>query len=171
MNTIMRRVATRDHELLMRVQLSPHASAFRRRCWSIATHAGGAMATLLLSLAPLFDDGSFRLAAERSLTLLVVSHVMVQLLKRSVGRPRPARNEHSLVQAPDRFSFPSGHAAAATSVAIAYASVFPVLAVPILACAAFVGASRVVLGVHFPADVLAGHVLALMSAFGVATIV
>lgn len=105
--------------------------------------------------------------ARRSVVLLVASHVLVQLVKRTVGRPRPAAGERRFLHAPDRFSFPSGHAAAALSVAIGYASVSPHLSVPLLGFAAVVEASRIVLGVHFPADVLAGQVIAIVTAAGV----
>jgi undecaprenyl-diphosphatase len=162
MNAIVRRVAIRDHQLLMRLQLSPQTTAVRRRAWFAVTHAGGATTTLFASLAPLLASGSLRVAAERSLILLVVSHVIVQIIKRSVSRPRPMFDP--LIRVPDRYSFPSGHAAAAASVALAYASVFPALAVPILTSAAVVGVSRVVLGVHFPADVIAGQLITTVSA-------
>lgn len=62
---------------------------------------------------------------------------------------------------PDRFSFPSGHATAALSVALSYAWFYPSLAAPIIAISAAVGASRVFLGVHYPGDVAAGQAIAL----------
>jgi undecaprenyl-diphosphatase len=162
------RVAARDQALLHRMQLSPNASMLSRRLWLLITHSGGAVVTLVASLAPLWLDGSVRDGARRSAVLLVASHVLVQLVKRTVSRPRPAANERQFLHAPDRFSFPSGHAAAALSVAIGYASVSPHLSAPLLGFAAVVGASRIVLGVHYPADVLAGQVIAIITALGVA---
>jgi undecaprenyl-diphosphatase len=38
---------------------------------------------------------------------------------------------------------------------------FPVLAVPIIVLAGVVGASRVILGVHYPGDVAAGQAIAV----------
>lgn len=59
----------------------------------------------------------------------------------------------------DRYSFPSGHTLhAVTFTAIAIHHV-PVLAVGLVPFALLVAASRVVLGLHYPSDVLAGATL------------
>jgi undecaprenyl-diphosphatase len=165
---ILERAAARDLALLMRIQLSPDASDLERVAWSLVTHAGGAVATLAVSIGPLLVESPLRDGARRAAVFLVVSHVLVQLIKRTVSRERPHFTHAPTVKIPDRFSFPSGHAAAAASVAIGYASVHPFLAVPLLVAGALVGASRVVLGVHFPADVLAGQVIALVTAVAAA---
>jgi len=89
---------------------------------------------------------------------------VVQLLKRTVTRARPAlpTGIEALMQPPDRFSFPSGHSASTLSVALALASALPpAAAVPLCAVAVAVGLSRCYLGVHYPGDVLAGWTLAL----------
>jgi undecaprenyl-diphosphatase len=64
------------------------------------------------------------------------------------------------VQEPDRFSFPSGHATASMSVALAYGTTFPAWAFPLLVFAMLVGFSRVRLAVHYPSDVLVGQLIA-----------
>ena len=58
--------------------------------------------------------------------------------------------------AADRFSFPSGHALNAFAMTTVIALVFPLLAAPVLLVAASVAASRVVLGLHWLSDVVAG---------------
>ena len=57
---------------------------------------------------------------------------------------------------PDQFSFPSGHTITAFSVAAALSLFYPSLAIGLLFCAASVAASRVLLGMHFLSDVVAG---------------
>jgi len=97
------------------------------------------------------------------------SHVVVQLLKRTVDRPRPCDASGvplALVDLPDQHSFPSGHAAAATAVAAAVAIAHPLLAPFVLPLAGVVAYSRVALRVHHVSDVLAGVAVGLAGAIG-----
>ncbi|MEX2465996.1 MAG: phosphatase PAP2 family protein [Gemmatimonadota bacterium] len=100
---------------------------------------------------------------------LAFSHLVVHLLKRRVSRPRPRLPVAMgwLIEPEDRFSFPSGHAAAGLSVGLPLfmASSGPVGAV-CLVLGLMVGVSRCYLGVHYPFDVLAGWVLAGLTVFG-----
>jgi undecaprenyl-diphosphatase len=62
----------------------------------------------------------------------------------------------------DRFSFPSGHALNAFAVGSVISLAFPIFAVPVLTISASVAASRVVLGLHWLSDVLAGALVGLL---------
>jgi undecaprenyl-diphosphatase len=89
----------------------------------------------------------------------VVGLALYKALKKVLVRERPfiTHTSISLAMAPlDRYSFPSGHtlhAVCFTWQAIAY---FPELAWVLAPLAALIAGSRVVLGLHYPTDVLAG---------------
>ena len=70
---------------------------------------------------------------------------------------------------PDQFSFPSGHTMTAFAIALVVSYFYPTLEWPLYFLAVSIALSRVVLGMHFLSDVLAGAVLG--SALGLASIV
>src|SRR6266699_3093984 len=119
-----------------------HASARRRRRGGLmrwATHLGGARATIGTGLL-LVAVGERRLGLA-VLVALALSHVAVQVLKRAVARPRACdANGHplALVDLPDPFSFPSGHAAAASAIATTLVLRQPIAAVLIVPIALLV---------------------------------
>lgn len=157
-----------------------HALVLRRRplldrAMHAVTHLGDALSTITLTL--LLMAGvvpGLREAGLRAAFALASSHLVVQMLKRTVSRARPRMPEGfaALVQPPDRFSFPSGHAASSLSVALALAMVLPGAAAgALLALAALVGMSRCYLGVHYPGDVLAGWTLAALGVVAAGVVV
>jgi undecaprenyl-diphosphatase len=81
------------------------------------------------------------------------------LLKRVFVRERPfiRHDTISLAAAPlDRYSFPSGHTLHAVSFTWQACAHFPELAWVLVPLAALIAGSRVILGLHYPSDVLAG---------------
>lgn len=167
--SLLHRLDARDRALFLRWASTASITRRKRRAWTALTHTGGATATIVSSTVPLAFHGAVREGARLALVTLVLSHLVVQLIKRTVGRPRPSRRTScaTLIGEPDKFSFPSGHAAAAMSVAFAYAVVFPAAAFPLVALAALVGVSRVCLRVHYPGDVFAGQTIALLTGVAV----
>lgn len=133
------------------------------------THLGGARVTLGIGLA-LAALGETRLGLA-ALVANAGSHVLVQLLKRAVARARPCDamgRPLALVDLPDPHSFPSGHAAAVTAVAMTIVLAHPLAAPIALPLAGVVAHSRVVLRVHHVSDVVAGVALGLGGAIAAA---
>ena len=85
------------------------------------------------------------------------------IMKNSFRRRRPTEllaDFRSVITASDRFSFPSGHTSAAFLWSGLCTMEFGAIAtLPLYAWSIAVGASRVVLGVHFPSDIAAGAML------------
>ncbi len=161
-------LGARDRTLFHRCALAD-SSRLARVFWKFLTNAGGATCTILAATLPLVMGGAPADIGRHALATLVFSHLIVQVIKRTVGRPRPSRaiTTRALVAEPDRFSFPSGHAAAAMSVAFIYASAYPSLAVPLIVLAVGIGMSRVFLGVHYPGDVIIGQIIAVLTGVAV----
>ena len=170
-NTLLTALDARDRALFVRWSLFDRASRRARWFWTALTHLGGVACSVAAAVLPLSVDGPIHTAARHALLTLMTSHLVVQLIKRTVGRPRPsfAIDCRTLVNEPDRFSFPSGHSAAAMSVAFVYGWAFPPLGVVLIPLAVLIGMSRVCLGVHYPGDVLIGQVIAVLTAIPIVT--
>ncbi len=106
-------------------------------------------------------------AAWLLLALPVTSGLIVELLKRWIGRLRPHDQEHLLVEV-QSYAFPSGHTANATVVWLGLALLLvrgararPVAIAAAALLAVAIGLSRNMLGVHWPSDVVGGWTFGL----------
>jgi undecaprenyl-diphosphatase len=141
------------------------------RVWMLsASRLGDGPLWILTGLLLLLHGSSFCLRTLAAVAVAMgIANAALVVLKRTFHRPRPcetARHPHFDV-APlrffkeDCFSFPSGHTMNAFAVGSVIALSFPFLAPAVLVIAASVAASRVILGLHFPSDVLVGAALGL----------
>lgn len=116
------------------------------------------------------------LLAERALALVPVVHMALtgfactliyKLLKRGTLRPRPFQVHQHIAagtQPLDQFSFPSGHTLHAVAFTVLACMYYPMLAWVTVPFTLLVAASRIVLGLHYPSDVLAGGALGALIA-------
>ncbi|MCC2097080.1 MAG: phosphatase PAP2 family protein [Hyphomicrobiales bacterium] len=102
--------------------------------------------------------------------VLAGSGVASLILKR-IGRARPkllddggAFQFNPLIIKSSWASFPSGHSITAFAFAMALSYFLPRWRLPLLAAALLVGVSRVIVGAHYPSDVVAGACIGIVSA-------
>ena len=164
------RLDARDRALFARWVFEATTPKRVMRTWRALTHVGGLRASIAAIFIPAaLGDAVLRTAAMQAALALLLSHLVVQLIKRSVVRERPTMREvaESHVLVPDKFSFPSGHSCSVMSIAMVYTISAPHFSVLLLLLASLVGFSRVRLGVHYPGDVIVGQVIAIATAVAV----
>jgi len=128
-----------------------------------ASRLGDGVIWYVLMLALPFIHGTQGLHV--SLTMLATSGAglaVYKCLKRIFVRERPFIRHAgiSLAGAPlDRYSFPSGHTLHAVCFSWQACAAFPELIMVLVPLALAIAASRVVLGLHYPTDVLVGALL------------
>ncbi len=103
----------------------------------------------------------------------LLSLAVSEFLKASFARPRPIIVPH--LDFTNNFAYPSGHATSAAVVYLLFALLVPTQKQGRWLVAAFIlafltGVSRVILGVHWPSDVIGGWMLGSFFAIAMATI-
>ena len=152
------RLRARDRGWCVRANRWGARGAVRRYFATVSRLGDGVFWYSLMAMLVVVD-GMAGLAASTHLAATgVVALTLYRHLKRWTRRPRPFAADGRIrawVAPLDEFSFPSGHtlhAVAFTVVALAY---YPWLAALLVPFTASVAVSRVVLGLHYPSDVLA----------------
>jgi undecaprenyl-diphosphatase len=125
--------------------------------------------SLMLTLLAVDGARAFEPVARMAATGLVCT-LLYNWLKSKTSRPRPFAVE-SAVRAGadplDPFSFPSGHTLHAVAFSVVAVAFYPMLSWLLVPFTVLVAVSRVVLGLHYPSDVLAGAVVGALIAGGV----
>jgi undecaprenyl-diphosphatase len=128
-----------------------------------ATRGGDGWLWYAMGLAILVLGGKTRFEAVGAAGISSVLSILLFLwLKRLTGRRRPCHIQPhcwATLLPPDQFSFPSGHTMTAFAVAVPLALFYPSLAIGVFFCALSIATSRILLGMHFLSDVVAGALI------------
>lgn len=125
---------------------------------SVSRLGDGVFWYVLMAVLVLVDGYHGLLATAHMAITAAIALLMYKGLKRWTKRPRPcaANPEIRAWVAPlDEFSFPSGHTLHAVSFSMVAIAYYPMLAWLLMPFAVSVAMSRVVLGLHYPSDVIA----------------
>lgn len=166
------RLAAADRALFTWINLDQQNALFDRVMPFVTDLDNFRLGFALLFVALLvFGKSRARAAALLVIPLLAMSdQLSSNLLKNAFDRVRPCGalpQVHLLVGCSDSFSMPSSHAANAGAAAIHFLLFYRRLWAPLGLTALAVGYSRVYVGVHYPADVLVGFLVGLVSALAV----
>ena len=134
-----------------------------RQFFAVVSRLGDGGFWLLMGVVVLLVQGSRALPSLLHVAVTAaVGVVIYKLLKNRLIRERPYINHGDIIcgTAPlDRYSFPSGHTLHAVSLAATLSHIEPALISLVVPFAVLVAASRVILGLHYPSDVIAGAAL------------
>lgn len=134
--------------------------------FGLLSRAGDGWVWYALLIALVLCGGELgALAALHCAAIGLASLVLYKFIKALSKRPRPLARHAGMqlsVAPLDEFSFPSGHTLHAVAFTFVACQYFPWLAVILVPLSLGIALSRVVLGLHYPSDVLAAVALGLL---------
>lgn len=166
MNTFLQSVQNLDGEILLQIQQHLRTDMLTPFMKIVTFLGNGGWFWILCAVVLLAIPKTRKTGYAAVLSLIFGVIVTNLLLKNIVARPRPFAEIEALIPLiakPTDFSFPSGHTTASFAVALVMLRMLPKkIGIPAVVLAALVAFSRLYLGVHYPTDVLAGFVVALV---------
>jgi undecaprenyl-diphosphatase len=156
---VWNQIQMNDHRLMRRVHRW-RAPRWFRILMITMTRGGDGWLWYAIGIILVFFGGDNRFPAIGAGASAAVAGIFVfRALKHSSRRKRPCEIEPhcwASILPPDKYSFPSGHSITAFAVATALGMFYPQLLICLLTAAVLIAASRIILGMHFLSDVLAG---------------
>ena len=161
---VWNQIQSNDHRLMRRVHRW-RAPRWFRILMIVATRGGDGWLWYAFGLILLLCGGEQRFVAiGAAASSAAAGIILFRALKRTSRRKRPCEIEPhcwASVLPPDKYSFPSGHTITAFAVAISVGFFYPYLQTCLLAAALLIAVSRIILGMHFLSDVIAGSAIGI----------
>ncbi len=153
---------TLDKDLCIRINRASQFNAIKFFFRLISRLGDGVFWYLLMAAILLNGDDSTVNPVLHMLAAGLSGTLIYKWLKSKTLRPRPyeVHQDIWLTGRPlDRFSFPSGHTLHAVVFSTVLGFYFPSLMLAVLPFTFLVAVSRVILGLHYPSDVIVGAVI------------
>jgi undecaprenyl-diphosphatase len=172
---------TRAHKMWGRIELNDHRLMRRVHRWKAprwvriatisVTRMGDGWLWYALGLILLVYGGHNRfIAVGAAASAAGIGIYLFRTIKTKSRRKRPCEIEPHCwahILPPDKYSFPSGHTITAFAIALPVGICYPELQVWLFVAALLIASSRIILGMHFLSDVIAGALIG--SALGITT--
>jgi undecaprenyl-diphosphatase len=159
---MIRMITAGDRRIMRRIN-GWYAPRWIRKWMVFASRGGDGWLWSAIGLILLLSGDVNRFEAiGAGLISLAFGQLTFFILKRLIDRERPCATEThcwAISLPPDRFSFPSGHTITAFAITFSLGLYYPTLLVGLVFCAISVAASRVILGLHYLSDVIAGLII------------
>ena len=162
MNPIGARISEREQAWCLSANRWGAGQAVRSYFRFVSRLGDGAFWFALISLFALWDGWRGLGAAAHMAVVGTIAALLYRRLKRWTRRPRPFAADRRIkawIAPLDEYSFPSGHTLHAVSFSLVALAWYPWLLPILLPFTLSVAASRVVLGMHYPSDVLAASLI------------
>lgn len=144
--------------LLKKIEAHPsHKTALR-----LLSHAATAFAVIIFAFLAIISARESLLCLLELLVILGVPFLAVSFLRRAINAPRPYEIYDFYGEAPKKkrgHSFPSRHAYSVFAIGTAACFASPILGAALLFFGVLLCTARVLLGIHFIRDVLAGALI------------
>ena len=165
----LEKLLAKDAEISQKLRVAEREGSLRRVAL-FTGHTGDSWYWGLLLLAViLFAGPAYRYWALVSLIAVFIGAALVLTIKFTFKRRRPEGDMGMIYRKTDPHSFPSGHAVRSLMLGVIALGIAPPwLGVLLIIWAPLVGIARVMIGVHYVSDVVAGWLLGIL--FGLITI-
>jgi undecaprenyl-diphosphatase len=163
--TVWGHIQSNDHRLMRKIHRW-RAPRWFRILMIMMTRLGDGWLWYSIGLILLIFGGSQKFLAIGAATAAAAAGVFLfRTLKHASRRKRPCEIEPhcwASILPPDKYSFPSGHSITSFAIALSIGMFYPDLQIVLLVVALLIASSRIILGMHFLSDVLAGSAIGIL---------